>query len=327
MSLTRSLRISLSASNARIVAISFREERGIQRVPEDAPLHSFTHRLCADVTLLVLYQPEANNVAVGLLGPLVYVLSFVDSALLCSFWRYAGWRWSCVHVGLQPSIRKSDDGRCEILHGLLPSKIARLLNIIIMLGYGLIDCLIGGPNLVSSFRRQPHRHRWHHHYCGHQLGCGRVRDECVSPIREVGWIAQTHCPLSSCLVVLGLSLTHQLPLLEIRRRYMPTGFHFVSPPLFVPLCTSGMGVSAADYSIYCPASTQKCKTFLMTFTGLALSFSMTYLMEGWTCFWDVYEQNLGRCVWSVRWGIDSCWLNGLGDFGARPCEWNYIYTY
>src|SRR2546421_7124968 len=49
------------------------------------PLQSFTHRLCADVNLLVLYQHEANNVAVGLLGPLAYVFSFVDSALCAAF--------------------------------------------------------------------------------------------------------------------------------------------------------------------------------------------------------------------------------------------------
>jgi Permease for cytosine/purines, uracil, thiamine, allantoin len=71
--------------NERINSIRFLEARGIERVPE-----SERHTLAAaDYLQMALLwfstNITANNIAVGMLGPLDYGLSFVDSALCATF--------------------------------------------------------------------------------------------------------------------------------------------------------------------------------------------------------------------------------------------------
>lgn len=75
----------LARLNDRITSIRFLEARGIERVPE-SERHGAT---AADYTQMGLLwfstNITANNIAVGMLGPLDYGLSFTDSALCATF--------------------------------------------------------------------------------------------------------------------------------------------------------------------------------------------------------------------------------------------------
>ncbi len=71
--------------NDKILAIKFLEKRGIERVPE-SERHEITGGRYMQMTLLWFSTNiTANNMAVGMLGPLAYDLGFVDSALCAAF--------------------------------------------------------------------------------------------------------------------------------------------------------------------------------------------------------------------------------------------------
>lgn len=76
--------------NERITSVRFVEARGIERVPE-----SERHDVAAADYLqmgLLWFSTNitANNIAVGMLGPLDYGLSFTDSALCATFGAFLG---------------------------------------------------------------------------------------------------------------------------------------------------------------------------------------------------------------------------------------------
>ena len=75
----------LHVLNAKVLSISFLEERGIQRVPEDERYHPSTMGYVQMALLWFSINLTANNIALGLLGPLVYGLGFTDSALCATF--------------------------------------------------------------------------------------------------------------------------------------------------------------------------------------------------------------------------------------------------
>lgn len=75
----------LARLNERIASIRFMEARGIERVPE-SERHSATAADYMQMGLLWFSTNiTANNIAVGMLGPLDYGLSFTDSALCATF--------------------------------------------------------------------------------------------------------------------------------------------------------------------------------------------------------------------------------------------------
>lgn len=75
----------LQRLNDRILAIKFLEKRGFERVPE-SERHEITASRYMQFTLLWFSTNiTANNIAVGMLGPLSYDLGFTDSALCAAF--------------------------------------------------------------------------------------------------------------------------------------------------------------------------------------------------------------------------------------------------
>ena len=75
----------LASWNSRVSKITYLEERGIQRVlPKDR--YELSTASYVQMTLLWFSANlTANNLAVALLGPLVYGLSFTDAALCSVF--------------------------------------------------------------------------------------------------------------------------------------------------------------------------------------------------------------------------------------------------
>ena len=297
--------------NARVVSISFLEERGIQRVPEDA---RYTPSLMGYVQMTLLWfsiNLTANNIAVGLLGPLVYNLGFVDSALCAVFGGMLGGAGAAYMSSYGPQSGNRTMVIARFFMGYYPSKLACLLNIIIMLGYGLIDCLIGGQILSAV------------------SGGSLTVIVGVIITAVISWV----------VAVFGMSVFHlyerwaglpQVIVLFILfgcagPKFDPSITSTGNPETinadrlsFFSLCLSApisWAPSAADYYVYYPASTPRWKTFLMTFIGLAFSFSMTYLMgvgmasgtfthPDWN---DAYQISAGALLLA---GYD-----GLGGFG------------
>jgi hypothetical protein len=71
--------------NEKILSINYLEKRGFERVPI-SERHEITPSKYLQITLLWFSSNiTANNIAVGMLGPLAYNLGFIDSALCAAF--------------------------------------------------------------------------------------------------------------------------------------------------------------------------------------------------------------------------------------------------
>lgn len=71
--------------NERISSLRYLEARGIERVPE-SERHRATATDLVQISLLWFSTNiTANNIAVGMLGPLAYGLGFTDAALCAAF--------------------------------------------------------------------------------------------------------------------------------------------------------------------------------------------------------------------------------------------------
>lgn len=159
---------------AQVFSANGIEKRGIERV---LPHERQPPSNMAYVQVALMWfgaNLTGNNLAVGLLGPLVYQLSFLDSALCSIFGIVVGGfcvaymsTWGPIsgnrtmvcfsslsnHLYRYPVWKKHELSILQIVTryfmGYYPGKICCLLNIIIMLGWGLIDCLIGGQILSA----------------------------------------------------------------------------------------------------------------------------------------------------------------------------------
>lgn len=80
-----SLRRKVSQWNARIESLAGLEARGISRVPPAERHEASTAQYRGMALLWFSANISANNVAVGLLGPLVFKLGFLDAALCAIF--------------------------------------------------------------------------------------------------------------------------------------------------------------------------------------------------------------------------------------------------
>ncbi|KAK0932875.1 Vitamin B6 transporter [Friedmanniomyces endolithicus] len=254
--------------NNRIENLAGFEARGMTRVPENERQAPSAMGLLQMLLLWFSANMTINNLAVGLTGPLVFELGFRDSA-------------SCAVVGIflgamstaYMSIWGAASGNRTMVviryfFGYYPSKICTLLNIILMVGYGTIDCIIGGQVLsaVSGGNMT--------------IAVGVVMValvECV--IASIGlkffhkyerfaWLPQ--------LIVLFILVGSAGPNFNASLESSVTGkaltasrLSFLSLQLYVP---NSWAAAASDFYVYYPPSTPRWKVFLLTLGGLCLSF-------------------------------------------------------
>jgi len=135
--------------NNKIESLAGLEARGIKRVLPDERHESSTLGYCQMAFLWFSANISANNLAVGFLGPLLFDLGFVDSAMCAVFGSFLG----CVFTAYMSIWGAQSGSRTMVVArffmGYWPSKICVLLNIVIMVGYGMIDCVIGGQMLSA----------------------------------------------------------------------------------------------------------------------------------------------------------------------------------
>ncbi|CAI7641857.1 unnamed protein product [Penicillium pancosmium] len=258
--------------NTRLAQFEFFESRGIERVPLEERKPRVTSADYMQMALLWFsVNITANNMAVGMLGPASYGLGFVDSALCSTFGALLG----AAGVAYMGTFGPVSGNRTMVVAryfmGYYPSKICALLNIIIMLGYGMVDSIVGGQVLSAV------------------AGNNMTVAVGVVIIVVVTWI----------VVLFGMRLFHVyerwawIPQLiaafvlvgsagpKFDTSIVSTG----SPQTiagnrlsFFSLCLSSSvawAPAGADFYVYFPPSAKKWKTFTMTFlgTGMALTFA------------------------------------------------------
>ncbi|SLM35290.1 nucleoside [Lasallia pustulata] len=125
------------------------EVRGIQRVGLDERLDLTWKNYAQAFLLWFSINLAANNVTLGMLGPAVYGLSFTDASLCAVFGSVVG----SLPVAYIATWGPVSGNRTMIFArytmGWWPSKLVVLLNLIVLLGYALIDCVIAGQILSA----------------------------------------------------------------------------------------------------------------------------------------------------------------------------------
>ncbi|OJJ51312.1 hypothetical protein ASPZODRAFT_57139 [Penicilliopsis zonata CBS 506.65] len=240
------------------------EARGIERVSERERMTLTWVAYLQSFLLWVSINLAANNLTLGMLGPVVYGLSFLDSSLCAVCGCVVGSMvasWMATW-GPVSGVRTMAVGRYSM--GWWPSKIIVLLNLIQMLGYCLIDCVVGGQILSA-----------------------------VSPSGSMS-VAVGHWAVAT----FGIQIFHyyerfaflpQLIVVCILFGVSASKFDLAAPSQgdartlvgnrlsFFSLCVSAAityAPLAADFFVYYPENTSKSALFGLTFFGLMVSFTM-----------------------------------------------------
>ncbi|KAE8144919.1 permease for cytosine/purines, uracil, thiamine, allantoin-domain-containing protein [Aspergillus avenaceus] len=252
------------------------EARGIERVQQNERMKNLTWGSYLQALLLwVSINLAANNITLGMLGPVVYGLSFLDSALCAVLGVLVGAvaaSWMATW-GPVSGIRTMVFGRYAM--GWWPSKIVVILNLIQMLGYSLIDCVV----------------------------CGQILSA-VSPNGSMSVAVGIVIIAVSCWVVatFGYQIFHyyerfaflpQVIVVSILYAVSSKKFDLSVPSIGDPRTIAGNRLSffsiclsaaityaplAADFFVYYPERTSRMTLFSLSLTGLLISFTMAFLV-------------------------------------------------
>ncbi|CAI7672397.1 unnamed protein product [Penicillium manginii] len=247
------------------------EARGIERVAPDERMKKLSWVSYAQALLLwVSINLAANNVTLGMLGPAVYGLSFKDSAL-CAFFGclvgalVASWMATWGPIS---GIRTMAFGRYSM--GWWPSKIIVLLNLIQMIGYCLIDCVVGGQILSAVSPG------------GMSVAVGIVIIAIISWVVATFGIQVFHYyerfaflpQLIVICILFGVSSTKfDLSTVSVGDERTVAGNRLS----FFSICVSAAityAPLAADFFVYYPEHTSRTSIFSLTLIGLLCSFTM-----------------------------------------------------
>jgi len=251
------------------------EARGIQRVTS-SERHSIKDLGFTQIGILWFsINLAANNITLGMLGPTVYYLSFLDSALCAVFGMLVG----CLPVAYVATFGPRSGNRSMVFArytmGWYPAKLVVLLNLIVLLGYCLIDAVVAGQILAA-----------------------------VSPGGSMSTIVGivVVAILTWGITTFGYSVFHyyeryawlpQLIVLCILAGVAGPNFDLSTPSTgdtstiagsrlsFFSLCLSAAityGGGAADYFVYYPEETPRWQIFGVTMLGLSTSFTFAFVL-------------------------------------------------
>lgn len=253
------------------------EVRGIQRVlPEDRD-HSARMGFVQVCLVWISINLEAIMVTLGMLGPSIFYLSFLDSCLTAVFGAFLG----SLPVAYIATFGPRSGNRTMILTryitGWWPSKLIVILTIIVFLGYILIDAVIGGQILSA-----------------------------VSPDNSLNIVVGIIIVSALTLLVssFGYGFFHiyeryawlpQLVVLSLLAGVAGPKFDLYTNPLegasygeiagarlsFFSLCLSSQitySQAGADFFVYYPEKTSRTKMFLSTTIGLTISSAFTLIL-------------------------------------------------
>ncbi|KAJ5627278.1 hypothetical protein N7528_004705 [Penicillium herquei] len=298
--------------NDRFTSLDLVEARGIERVPESQRMKDVTAGDYMQMALLWFSTNiTANNMAVGMLGPLDYSLGFVDSALLATFGALLG----AAGVAYMGTFGPASGNRTMVIArffmGYWPSKLCALLNICIMLGYGMVDCVVGGQILSAVSGG------------GMSVVVGVVIIAIITWIvvlfgmrvfhiyERWAWIPQ----LIAAFVLVGSAGPKFDTSIQTTGDAATVAGNRLS---FFSLCLSASvawAPAGADFYVYFPEKTAKWKTFTMTFLGVGLSLTFANLLGV-----GLGSGAINNATWAAANDTSSGALilagyDGLGGFG------------
>ncbi|OAK94121.1 hypothetical protein IQ06DRAFT_86180 [Phaeosphaeriaceae sp. SRC1lsM3a] len=290
------------------------EARGIQRVEPDERQDL---RLLGYSQVAIMWfsvNLAANNITLGMLGPAVFALGFLDSCLLSVFGAFVG----SLVVSYIATFGPKSGNRTMIfsryIMGWWPSKIVVILNIIVLLGYGMIDCVVAGQILAA------------------------VADGSMSLVVGIIVVAI----IAWLITTFGYQIFHyyerwawlpQLIVLCILAGVAGPQFNVSAhshgdedPDTIIGNRISFFGLTlaaaitygggAADYFVYYPEHASSWKIFGMTLTGLLCSFTFAFVLGiGLACGMGVNPE------WEAAYGVSQGALiveayRPLGGFGS-----------
>ena len=291
------------------------ESRGIRRV-ESCERHTLKDLGFTQVALFWFSINLASmNVTLGMLGPVVFYLSFRDASLCAVFGILVG----CLPVAYIATFGPRSGNRALVfarfVMGWWPAKLIVILNIIVLLGYSLIDTVIAGqilsavsPNgslsvvvgiiitaiitwVVTTFG-----YKFVHHY------------------ERYTWLSQliVFCILAG---VAGPKFNLDSPTQGDTRTRIGSRLSFFSLCLAAAITYSG---AAADFFVYYPKSTPGWKLASSTLTGLYASFTFALIL-GIGLGSGAMEDSATR-TWTQAYGTSQGALiveafSPLGNFG------------
>ena len=253
------------------------EARGIQRVmPEDR--HSLSQLGFGQIGILWFsVNLAANNITLGMLGPAVFHLSFLEASLCGVFGMLVG----CFPVAYVATFGPRSGNRTMVFArysmGWYPAKIIVVLNIIVLLGYSLLDAVVAGQ-IISAVSGSDNLSvvvgivivaviTWVITTFGYTVFHLYERYAWVPQIIVVSILAGVAGPNFDLTTNPGAGDT------ELNR----TGnrLSFFSLCLSAAITYSG---GAADLFVYYPEYAPRRKVFCVTIAGLAASFTFAFVV-------------------------------------------------
>ena len=247
------------------------ETRGLQRVtPQET--HPVTWLSYAQAFMLwVSINLAANNITLGMLAPTVYYLSFKDAALCAVFGALVG----SLPVAYISYLGPISGNRTMILarftFGWWPSKIIVILNLVVLIGYSLIDLVVAGQ-ILSALSTNGSLNVvvgiiivavlcWSISIFGISL---------VHTFERYAWFPS----LIGVSILYGVASKHfdlSTPSQGDPRTVIGNRLSFFSLCLAAAITYSGI---AADFFVYYSPSTSRLKLFLASLFGLVTSFTL-----------------------------------------------------
>ncbi|KAF2720890.1 purine-cytosine permease FCY21 [Polychaeton citri CBS 116435] len=252
------------------------EARGIQRVLPDER-HDLRQLGYNQIAILWFsINLAANNITLGMLGPAVFYLPFLDSSLCAVFGMLIGSLPTAYIATFGPRSGNRAMVYARYTMGWYPAKIVVILNIIVLLGYSLIDAVVAGQ-LISA-----------------------VGSDNLSVIVGIVIVAV----ITWLITTFGYSIFHlyeryawlpQLAVFCILAGVAGPKFDLYTNPSegesqrttignrlsFFSLCLAAAityGGGAADYFVYYPEETPRWKIFTVTMVGLTTSFTFAFIL-------------------------------------------------
>jgi NCS1 nucleoside transporter family len=141
---------TLKRWNAKFEKATGLETRGIARVPL-SERHS-TVNISSYLQIVLLWiscDLTANGITLAMLGPLVFKLPFTDAALCAVFGAWIGSLGPAYISTFGPRSGHRTMVAARWFMGYYPSKITAFLTLVVMVGYGTINCIITGQMLSA----------------------------------------------------------------------------------------------------------------------------------------------------------------------------------
>jgi NCS1 nucleoside transporter family len=253
------------------------EARGIQRVmPEDR--HSLSQLGFGQIGILWFsVNLAANNITLGMLGPAVFHLGFLEASLCAVFGMLVG----ILPVAYVATFGPSSGNRTMVFArysmGWYPAKIIVILNIVVLLGYSLLDAVVAGQMLSAV------------------SGTSNLNIVVgIVIVAVITWVITTF----------GYTVFHmyeryawlpQIVMFSILAGVAGPNFDLTTSPSegedpltitgnrlsFFSLCLAAAitySGGAADLFVYYPEYAPRSKVFIVTVIGLALSFTYAFMI-------------------------------------------------